>query len=196
MQRSVQKLLRLSRLPKMGKREDIADYLLNGGDASESEAEDGEEAPSTGGGKMAVRLTESGPRMTLLLVKAEEGVCSGGILYHRYPDTKTPSQRELLEQRARAKKKLSERAKKVEAEAQGAKKARLLKEKKKQGLAVKKGKGGGDADDGGDEDEAEGGGGPELEKGFVGLAQAGAGAAEGKRKRFHPFGWGAKAAKK
>merc|ERR1719291_1071095 len=113
---------------------------MNGGDASESEAEDGEEAPSSGGGRMAVRLTESGPRMSLLLVKAEEGVCSGGVLYHRY-QTKTPSQRQLLEQKAKAKKKLLERAKKVEAEAQGAKKAKLAKEKRKQELAVRKGKG-------------------------------------------------------
>jgi len=196
LQKSVQKLLRLSRLPKMGKREDIADYLLNGGDASESEAEDGEEAPGgRGGGKSAVRLTESGPRMTLLLVKAEEGVCSGSVMYHRYK-TKTPSQRELLEQKAQTKKKLFERAKKIEATAQGTKKAKLLKEKAKQALAVKKGKGGGDADGGGEEDEGEGGRGPVLEEGFVGIEQAKSGAADGKKKRFHPFGYGAKAARK
>jgi len=30
------------------------------------------------------RLTEIGPRMTLQLIKIEEGVCSGEILYHEY----------------------------------------------------------------------------------------------------------------
>jgi len=30
------------------------------------------------------RLSEIGPRMTLQLIKIEEGVCSGEILYHEY----------------------------------------------------------------------------------------------------------------
>jgi ribosome biogenesis protein SSF1/2 len=196
LQRGVQKLMRLSRLPKMGKRQDIADYLMSGGDASESEAEDGEEAPSANGGKMAVRLTESGPRMTLLLVKAEEGVCSGGVLYHRYK-TKTPSQRQLLEQKAQAKRKLLERAKKAEAQVQGAKAKLLSKEKRKQELATKKSKKGGQKSQGdGGDDEEEANKGSALEEGFIGMEQAKGSEAPGKRKRFHPFAWGAKASKK
>lgn len=31
-----------------------------------------------GSGRVAVRLSEAGPRLKLLLVKAEEGVCTGG----------------------------------------------------------------------------------------------------------------------
>ena len=33
---------------------------------------------------MCYRLTEIGPRMTLQLIKIDEGVCSGEILYHEY----------------------------------------------------------------------------------------------------------------
>ncbi|KAF5180793.1 Peter pan-like protein, partial [Thalictrum thalictroides] len=34
--------------------------------------------------KSAVRLQEIGPRMTLELMKIEEGMCSGGIIFNEY----------------------------------------------------------------------------------------------------------------
>lgn len=34
--------------------------------------------------KCAVRLQEIGPRMTLQLVKVEEGLCSGGVIFSEY----------------------------------------------------------------------------------------------------------------
>lgn len=34
--------------------------------------------------KSAVKLQEIGPRMTLRLVKIEEGLCSGGVIFSQY----------------------------------------------------------------------------------------------------------------
>lgn len=34
--------------------------------------------------KCAVKLQEIGPRMTLQLVKVEEGLCSGAVIFHEY----------------------------------------------------------------------------------------------------------------
>merc|ERR1719215_1603947 len=102
LQRGVSKLLRKSRIPKLSRIEDVADFVLGGGvGASESEAEDEPmEAPVGGGGKVGVRLTEVGPRVDMQLVKAEDGICTGAVLYHRY-QTRTPSQIEVLEANAK-----------------------------------------------------------------------------------------------
>lgn len=34
--------------------------------------------------KSAVKLQEIGPRMTLQLIKVEEGLCSGSVIYSEY----------------------------------------------------------------------------------------------------------------
>lgn len=47
----------------------------------------------------ACRLTEVGPRMSLQLIKIEDGVCSGEVLFHEFV-SKTPEElRELSERR-------------------------------------------------------------------------------------------------
>lgn len=88
-----------------------------GGNLSESEAElDGPEnevevRPDEKEGKKgdskavtstrsAVRLSEIGPRMKLRLVKIEEGVCDGEVLYHSLVK-KTPEEINLLRQTQR-----------------------------------------------------------------------------------------------
>ena len=68
--------------------------MLNGNDydsASEVEDDDKVEirAPSvkqesSGTQQRAIRLTEIGPRLRLELVKIEDGMCDGKVLYHRY----------------------------------------------------------------------------------------------------------------
>ncbi|KAK9328693.1 Brix domain-containing protein [Lipomyces starkeyi] len=102
----LQKLLaskkRLSKkIPNLGKTNDIADFLLrdDAGEmsavTSESEPEDDDmfdgsvlhDARSRGTSrpeKKAVKLIELGPRMKLKLVKIQEGVCEGDVLYHAY----------------------------------------------------------------------------------------------------------------
>ncbi|XP_056143884.1 suppressor of SWI4 1 homolog isoform X1 [Lampris incognitus] len=93
MSRGVKKLMQ-ERFPNMNKLEDISELLMKGANLSESEAEqDGEhnitELPQiySGRGNMAsqqsaVRMTEIGPRMTLQLVKIQEGIGEGNVLYH------------------------------------------------------------------------------------------------------------------
>ncbi|KAK9325267.1 Brix domain-containing protein [Lipomyces orientalis] len=105
----LQKLLaskkRLSKsLPRLGKTKDIADFLLrdDAGEmsavSSESEAEDDDmfddsilhdarSRRSSSGEKKAVKLIELGPRIKLKLVKIQEGVCEGAVLYHAYKAT-------------------------------------------------------------------------------------------------------------
>ncbi|SMN18212.1 similar to Saccharomyces cerevisiae YHR066W SSF1 Constituent of 66S pre-ribosomal particles, required for ribosomal large subunit maturation [Maudiozyma saulgeensis] len=61
--------------------------------------------------KKAIRLTEVGPRLTLKLVKLEEGICSGKVLYHEYVH-KTDAEIKKLEKRHLAKMRLKEERRK------------------------------------------------------------------------------------
>jgi len=75
-------------LPNLRKYTDVADFVLNGnehGSASEVEEDDKVEVKKEGASQQrAIRLTEIGPRLRLELVKIEEGMCDGKVLYHRY----------------------------------------------------------------------------------------------------------------
>nr|XP_036866288.1 LOW QUALITY PROTEIN: suppressor of SWI4 1 homolog [Manis javanica] len=91
----MKKLLQ-EKFPNMSRLQDISELLATGAGLSESEAEpDGEhnitELPQAiaGRGNMrsqqsAVRLTEIGPRMTLQLIKIQEGVGEGNVLFHSF----------------------------------------------------------------------------------------------------------------
>lgn len=95
MSKGMKKLIK-AKIPDMSKFDDISDLLIKGGDLSESEAElDGEhnevilpqELSSRGNikaSKSAIRLTEIGPRMTLKLIKIQEDLCEGNVLYHSF----------------------------------------------------------------------------------------------------------------
>lgn len=188
LQRGVSKLLRPGHLPKLGRRADIADFVLGGGGASESEAEDATEVSLPNGGNVGIRLTETGPRLKLLLIKAEEGVCTGGVMYHRY-QMKTPSQQQVLEERARQRRKLRERNQKIDAKIAEAKKKRKKPAKEKLN----------DGDDGEeDEDMPEGRVGPDSDEEDAPEARTGGkGGSGGKNvKKSSPFGFGAKALQK
>jgi ribosome biogenesis protein SSF1/2 len=58
----------------------------------------------------AIRLTEIGPRMTLELVKIEDGLCDGEVLYHTYI-SKTSEEITELRKRTIEKKRLKEQRK-------------------------------------------------------------------------------------
>jgi ribosome biogenesis protein SSF1/2 len=58
----------------------------------------------------AIRLTEVGPRMTLELVKIEDGLCDGEVLYHTHV-SKTSEEISELRQRNTEKKRLKEERK-------------------------------------------------------------------------------------
>eukprot|EP00441_Pelagodinium_beii_P032857 CAMPEP_0197632826 /NCGR_PEP_ID=MMETSP1338-20131121/9387_1 /TAXON_ID=43686 ORGANISM="Pelagodinium beii, Strain RCC1491" /NCGR_SAMPLE_ID=MMETSP1338 /ASSEMBLY_ACC=CAM_ASM_000754 /LENGTH=431 /DNA_ID=CAMNT_0043204397 /DNA_START=39 /DNA_END=1331 /DNA_ORIENTATION=- len=172
-ERGVSRLTKFNRLPNLAKRGDIADYVLGGGGAaSESEIEEAAEVPSVSGGRVSVRLSESGPRMKLLLMKAEEGVCTGGVFYHRF-QTKTPSQQEVLQERARQRQKLRERNARLDSKEHAVKKK--AKERRKEQHRLN------DRSD--DEEEAA----VQPNPGESDSEDGKGGQQAGKKKRFNPF---------
>eukprot|EP00913_Durusdinium_trenchii_P018817 g17684.t1 len=130
LERGIKKLTKFNRLPNLSGKADIADFVTGGGAVtSESEVDEAAEIPGTWkSGRVAVRLSEAGPRLRLLLIKAEEGVCTGGVMYHRFL-TKTPSQQQVLQERARQRQKLKERNARLEAKAKAVKKRKKDKSK-------------------------------------------------------------------
>uniref|UniRef100_A0A914XC57 Brix domain-containing protein n=1 Tax=Plectus sambesii TaxID=2011161 RepID=A0A914XC57_9BILA len=103
--KSTKKLVQ-SKVPDLSKYNDISDYFLNPGQLSESEYEmDQKEVKLSQdlttrgckkGQKTNIRLIELGPRLTLQLVKIEEGIDEGEVLYHSYIKKST---KELIKQR-------------------------------------------------------------------------------------------------
>uniref|UniRef100_A0A8C9A7F0 Peter pan homolog n=1 Tax=Prolemur simus TaxID=1328070 RepID=A0A8C9A7F0_PROSS len=93
--RGMKKLLQ-EKFPNMSRLQDISELLAMGAGLSESEGEpDGEhnitELPQavSGRGNMqaqqsAIRLTEIGPRMKLQLIKIQDGVGEGKVVFHRF----------------------------------------------------------------------------------------------------------------
>lgn len=81
--RAVRKLLSVNpnKIPKLGNKRDISEYIENAGAASDSEFEDTQEVSAVKRNKssghhteqLALSLVELGPRMTLELVTVEEG---------------------------------------------------------------------------------------------------------------------------
>ena len=94
--RRLRRLLASRDVPDLGGCNDVAEWLTRSGnltDASDSEGEEGAAArvtlaqPVRGPGNAAgtqssIRLKELGPRMDLELLKVEEGLCGGAVLYH------------------------------------------------------------------------------------------------------------------
>ncbi|KAI3359695.1 hypothetical protein L3Q82_014078, partial [Scortum barcoo] len=125
MSRGVKKLMQ-EKFPNMSKFEDISELLMKGANLSESEAEqDGEhnitELPQvySGRGNMAsqqsaVRLTEIGPRMTLQLMKIQEGMAEGNVLYHAMISKTEDEIQEILNRKEAQLKEKEDRRKKQE----------------------------------------------------------------------------------
>lgn len=96
--KGIKKLVRANKLPSLGRYSDMADFLerqASGGGLSGSESgaetdeEDQTELPQDYVGRLArksqrvsIKLTEIGPRLSLKLLKVEEGLCDGATLYH------------------------------------------------------------------------------------------------------------------
>ncbi|KAF6727734.1 Suppressor of SWI4 1-like [Oryzias melastigma] len=125
MSRGVKKLMQ-EKFPNMNKFEDISELLIKGANLSESEAEpDGEdnitELPQVYSGrgniasqKSAVRLTEIGPRMTLQLIKIQEGMSDGNVLYHSSISKTEEEIQEILRRKEKQLKEKEERRKQQE----------------------------------------------------------------------------------
>ncbi|XP_075715072.1 suppressor of SWI4 1 homolog [Rhinoderma darwinii] len=144
MSKGMKKLLQ-EKFPNMSRWEDISELLVKGANLSESEAEqDGEhnitELPQAyaGRGNMksqqsAVRLTEIGPRMTLQLVKIEEGLNDGKVLYHSFIQKTEEEIKAMLDRREKKLKQKSARRKKQEQDVQ--RKSEMKEDNKKRSLA-------------------------------------------------------------
>ncbi|KAG8200583.1 hypothetical protein JTE90_000653 [Oedothorax gibbosus] len=121
MSRPVKKLIQ-GKVPNLSQYKDIEDFLQRSGNLSESEYEQDTPAntvvlpqPISSRGnitseKSAIRLFELGPRIKLQLMKIEEGVMTGEVLYHDYI-TKTPEEIAALRAKMKAKKHLKEQRK-------------------------------------------------------------------------------------
>ncbi|XP_035751574.1 suppressor of SWI4 1 homolog [Egretta garzetta] len=127
MSKGLKKLLQ-EKFPNMSRLEDISELLVKDINLSESEAEqDGThnvlELPQAyaGRGNMkaqqsAVRLTEIGPRMTLQLIKVEEGLAQGNVLYHSFIHKMEEEVKEILARKEAKLKLKAERRQKQEAD--------------------------------------------------------------------------------
>ncbi|CAM8972282.1 unnamed protein product [Rhodiola kirilowii] len=84
-------------VPDLRNLQDVSDFVTKAGYGSESEGDD-EAATVTlsndlnrvnrASTKSAVKLQELGPRMTLQLIKIEEGLCTGGVIFSEYDGVK------------------------------------------------------------------------------------------------------------
>ncbi|CAN8251964.1 unnamed protein product [Cochlearia groenlandica] len=91
--RRIRKFVQNHQVPDLRNLQDVSDFVTRAGYGSESEGD--EEAATVtlssdhgrvnkSSTKSAVKLQEIGPRMTMQLVKVEEGLCSGGIIFSEY----------------------------------------------------------------------------------------------------------------
>ncbi|EFN60319.1 Protein Peter pan [Camponotus floridanus] len=122
--RGVKKLVQ-AKVPNLSKCEDISDFLTKP-TMSESEAEDDEISHVTLPQKLssrgnhanstsAIRLYELGPRITLQLIKVENGLLDGEILFHEFIH-KTEEEKLTIRKKRAKKQKLKEKRRKIQEE--------------------------------------------------------------------------------
>jgi ribosome biogenesis protein SSF1/2 len=115
--KNIKQLLETKKAPNLKNFKDISEYILRENDyMSENEIEDTleeEDIKSKGGNKapkkMTVKLYEIGPRMTLQLLKIEEGLLKGNVVYHRLIQKtaeEVEKNRKMLKEKARQKEKM------------------------------------------------------------------------------------------
>jgi len=114
----------LGKVPNLAKCSDISEFLTKSGVLSESEMEDdpnshvtvAQKLISRGNveqGKSAIKLSELGPRLTLQLIKVEDGLMDGSVLYHDFIH-KTEEEKLEIEKKRESKKKLKEKRKRLQ----------------------------------------------------------------------------------
>ncbi|KAH6813946.1 PETER PAN-like protein [Perilla frutescens var. frutescens] len=91
--RRVRKFVQNHQVPDLSSLKDVSEFLTRAGYGSESEVDDEAATVSLpadlgrvnrASNKSAVKLQEIGPRMTLQLVRIEEGLCSGGVIFSEF----------------------------------------------------------------------------------------------------------------
>ncbi|KAJ8679028.1 hypothetical protein QAD02_014815 [Eretmocerus hayati] len=147
--RSVKKLVQ-AKVPNLSRCQDFSEFMSKP-TLSESEAEDDPASHVTLPQKLssrgnhekstsAIRLYELGPRLTLQLIKVEDGLMDGEVLYHELVN-KTEEEKLLIQRKRDKRKKLKENRKKIQDENKSKKEVekQKLKEKSLQGMKKKKG---------------------------------------------------------
>ncbi|XP_053972204.1 protein Peter pan [Hylaeus volcanicus] len=136
--KGVKKLVQ-AKIPNLSKCDDFSEFLTKG-TVSESEAEDDPASHVTlpqklssrgnhASNQSAIRLSELGPRLTLELIKVEDGLLDGEVLFHEYIH-KTEEEQLLIKKKREEKKKLKEKRKKIQE--QNKQKKEILKEQHKE----------------------------------------------------------------
>merc|ERR1719319_1718273 len=103
---------------------DIGEFMARAGGLSESEGEEDEASRVTlpaglrargavGGEQSSVRLVELGPRLTLQLVKIEEGLLDGEVLHHEFVE-KTEEEKKVIKEKRLKRNKEKEARKRVQ----------------------------------------------------------------------------------
>jgi ribosome biogenesis protein SSF1/2 len=143
----------------LGKMADISELMTKSGYGSESEGEDAEasrvELEHRATRQSRIKLTEIGPRMELEVIKIEEGLCEGKVLYHRYEERSAEEVRQKDDEMEAARKLKAERRRVQEENVrkkQALKKAKEdakqeKKERKKKEWWEKNGNGGGQGEE-------------------------------------------------
>jgi ribosome biogenesis protein SSF1/2 len=117
--RKVRRLIQ-SKIPNLNKVQDIADYIAGSANAttsvdaaSDSEPEDASNAivelaqnyvgrGNKSQGKSALKLVELGPRLCLELIKVEQGLGEGNVMFHAHVK-KTPEEAKEIQEKAEGK---------------------------------------------------------------------------------------------
>ncbi|CAH2051765.1 unnamed protein product [Thlaspi arvense] len=84
--RMIRKFVQNHQVPDLRNLQDVSDYVTNEGDEEAATVTLSSDLGrvNRSSTKSAVKLQEIGPRMTMQLVKVEEGLCSGGIIFSEY----------------------------------------------------------------------------------------------------------------
>lgn len=104
--------------------------------------------------KKAVKLTEIGPRLKLQLIKIEDGVCNGKVLYHSQ-FSKTKSEMNKLEQQHAVRKKEKENRRKAQAANVAKKNEKKLLKKQRREERKKAGEDVGESSDSSSDDDVD-----------------------------------------
>ncbi|GFG29694.1 hypothetical protein Cfor_03744 [Coptotermes formosanus] len=146
--KGIKKLVQ-SKVPNLGRFEDISDFITKSGQLSESEAEDDpgshvtlpQKLSSRGNiasAQSALRLIELGPRLTLQASPALDGVLNGEVLFHEFIE-KTEEEKLLIKKKREEKRKLKEKRKRIQDEntRKKAQKKEEMKQKSLKGMQKK-----------------------------------------------------------
>ena len=138
--KNLKKLVAKREVPDMGELQDVADLLERGGYASDSDVEENRETHVTlshdftgranrATRRSAVKLQEIGPRLELELVKLQEGLCDGQVLYHAHIKK---TEQEINKQEKAKKDKENLKASRKKQQEENVRKKQALEEAKKQ----------------------------------------------------------------